>query len=430
MQHHHHDDLNLKKIDKLSPTRVRLTVEYDAGAITRHEASVVNRYTQAAKIPGFRPGKAPVSLIKQKFKEEILRDIVSHLLEAGLSEAIQKAKLSPVSQPQVKVGEVKEGQPFGFEAEFDVQPDIELKNYKNIPLTRKPAEVSQEEVDKTLQNLRDRLSTLEPDTATKPEKGSFAVVEVSFELENSDTKQEKQTHTVELGADRLLPNIEKEILTMTVGETKLIEDVFPADYPEKELAGKKAKFDLKVLELKRKVLPELNDEFAKQLKEGSSLEAIKQEILDNIKASKEAEARRDERQTLVDYLIENNRFDVAQSFVQSQSAQLVQWMEEDWKKRGMKMPALKPEDTKQVQERAERMVRSSLLLREIAVKESISLDPEKLKQRVELISTQLGRSIEETEKLLAGRDMLDKIKDEILTDQVFEFLLSQAKIRN
>lgn len=427
---HHHHDLNLKKVDKLSSTRIRLTVEYGADAITRHEASVVNRYTQAAKIPGFRPGKAPVSLIKQKFKEEILRDIVSHLLEVGLSEAIQKAKVSPVSQPQVKVGEVQEGKPFGFEAEFDVQPEIELKNYKNIPINRKPVEVTEEEIDKTLQNLRDRLATLEPDTATQPQKGSFAVVEVSFELENGDMKQEKQTHTVEVGAERLLPNIEKEILKMNIGENKLVDDVFPADYPEKELSGKKAKFDLKLLELKKKVLPELSDDFAKQLKEGATLDSIKQEIRDNIKSSKEAETRRDERQAVVDYLIEKNQFDVAQSFVQGQSAQLVQWMEEDWKKRGMKMPALKPEDTKQVQERAERMVRSSLLLREVAVKENISLDPERLKQRLDLISTQLGRTLEETEKLLAGRDMLDKIKDEILTDQVFEFLLAQAKIRN
>ncbi|NBT59342.1 hypothetical protein EBT16_11220, partial [bacterium] len=130
------------------------------------------------------------------------------------------------------------------------------------------------------------------------------------------------------------------------------------------------------------------------------------------------------------YRVANNKFDVAQSFVQGQAAQLVQWMEEDWKKRGMKMPALKPEETKEVQERAERMVRSSLLLREVAVKEEIKLDPERLKQRIELVSTQLGRTPEETEKLLSGKDMLDRIKDEILTDQVFDFLLSQAKIRN
>ncbi|NBT60082.1 trigger factor, partial [bacterium] len=303
MQGHHHDDLNVKKVDKLSPTRVRLTVEYGADAITRHEASIVNRYSQAAKIPGFRPGKAPVSLVKQKFKDEILRDVVSHLLESGLSEAIQKSKLNPVSQPQVKLGEIQEGKPFGFEAEFDVQPDIELRNYKNIPVTRKPAEITDEEVSKTLENLRERLASLEPDTATQPTKGSFAVVEVGFELENGEKKQEKQTHTVEVGADRLLPNIEKEILKMTVGETKLIEDVFPADYPEKEFSGKKAKFELKILELKKKVLLELNDDFAKQLKEGANLDAIKQEIRDNIKSSKEAEARREERQVVVDYLI-------------------------------------------------------------------------------------------------------------------------------
>lgn len=427
---HHHHDLNLKKVDQLSPTRVRLTVEYDAGAITKHEASVVNRYAQAAKIPGFRPGKAPVSLIKQKFKDEILRDIVSHLLEVGISEAIEKAKINPVSQAKVKLGEIQEGKPFGFEAEFDVQPEVELKNYKNIPLTRKPLEVNSEEVEKTLQNLRERLAVLEPMAATKPEKGNFAVVEVGFELENSGKKQEKETHTVEVGAERLLPNIEKALLEMAVGENREVEDSFPADYPEKEFAGKKAKFEIKLLELKKKVLPELNDDFAKQLKEGATLENIKTEITENIRSSKEAEVRRDERQTVVDYLIDNNQFEVAQSFVQNQSAQLVQWMEEDWKKRGMKMPTLKPQEEEEVKKRAEKMVRSSLLLREVAVREKISLDEERLKNRVELIAGQLGRTTDETEKFLQGRGMMEKIKDEILTDQVFEFLLAQAKIRN
>ena len=427
---HHHHDLNLKKVDQLSPTRVRLTVEYNAGAITEHEASVLNRYARAAKIPGFRPGKAPVSLIKQKFKDEILRDIVSHLLEAGLSEAIEKAKVHPVSQPQVKVGEIQEGKPFGFEAEFDVQPEVALKNYHNIPLVRKTVEVTSEEIGKTLQNLQERLAVLEPLESTKSEKGCFAVVEVGFELENNQRKQEKETHTVELGAERLLPNIEKALLNASVGDTCNVEDTFPADYPEKEFAGQKAKFEIKLLELKKKVVPELNDEFAKQLKEGATLETIKKEIEENIRTSKEADARKDERQVLVDYLIDQNPFEVAQSFVKNQSAQLIQWMEEDWKKRGMKMPEMKPQDEEEVKKRAEKMVRSSLLLREVAVKEKITLDEGRYQTRLESIATQLGRNTEETEKLLQGRGMVDKIKDEILTDQVFEFLIAKAKIRN
>jgi trigger factor len=429
-KHHHHHDLNLKKVDQISATRVRLTVEYNADAITKHEASVVNRYVRVAKIPGFRPGKAPVNLIKQKYKEEILRDIVTHLLEAGLSEAIEKAKVNPVSQPQVKVGEIQEGKPFGFEAEFDVQPEVELKNYRGIPVSRKAVEITAEEVEKTLKNLQERLAVLEPMTDTKPEKGCFAVVEVGFELENSDKKQEKETHTVELGAERLLPNIEKALLNTTVGETTLVEDTFPADYPEKDFAGKKAKFEIKLLELKKKVLPELNDDFAKQLKEGATLESIKKEIEENIRSSKEAESRKDEREALVDYLVENNPFEVAATFVKNQSAQLVQWMEEDWKKRGMKMPAMKPQDEEELKKRAEKMVRSSLLLREVAVREKITLDETRYKGRIESISTQLGRTIDETEKLLQGRGMVEKIKDEILTDQVFEFLLAEAKIRN
>lgn len=428
-KHDHHHDLNVKKVDKLGPTRVRLSLEFPADSIEQHETQVAQRYVRAAKIPGFRPGKAPVSMVKEKYKEEIRQDVVSHLLEAGLSEALQKTNLNPVSRPKINLQEVAPGKPFNFEAEFDIQPEIELKKYKGIPVKKATNDASDEEVNKTFDNLRERMSSLEPVEETKAKKGLFANLEIAYEfVDGSQPKQPAQPFTIEVGSESLLPALDKGLVDMTVGETKVLTEKFPDDYQDKKIAGKEAKFECKLLELKKKVLPELNDEFANQVREGAKLEDLRREIRENIVQSKTEESKRQQRQEVVDYLIKNNAFEVAGSMVDAQASQLMQWMEEDWKKRGMKAPNLKKEDLQNVRERAERMVRSSLVLREVAVKEKITLDETKVDARLEAIASSLGRSVEDAKKFLEGKGMLDRIRDEILTDQVFDFLLGQAKI--
>ncbi|MFM8314550.1 MAG: trigger factor [Deltaproteobacteria bacterium] len=426
-QHSH--DLNVKSVDRLSATKVRLTIEFAGDTLQKHEQSMVNRYAQSAKIPGFRPGKAPAQLIKAKFKEDIRRDVVSHLLEAGLNEALQKTKLSPVSRPQVQVDEIGEGKPFVFSAEFEVEPEINLKGYKGIALKKQVTEPTEEEIQGTIKNLRERMATLEPLNAEKAEKGNFAVVEVGYVVkDNPSQKEEPRSYTVELGAERVLPNVEKALMDMKVGESKEVEETFPEDYGDKAVSGKTATFSLKLLELKNRVLPEFNDAFAAQLKEGSTVDSIMAEVRQNIQQSKEEEAKRAQRQEIVDSLLAENKFEAPQSLVQEQTAALMEWMRDDFKRRGIKMPPPKPEDLKSIQERAENMVKSTLILKTIALKENISLDNEKLQNRVNDIAAQLGKSVEEAQTFLNERGIVQRLRDEILTDQLFEFLVNNAKV--
>lgn len=430
-KHGHSHDLNIKKIDRLSPTRVRLTVEFSAENVANHEKATTNRYANAAKIPGFRPGKAPLKMIKEKYKEEIRRDVVSHLLEAGLSEAIQKANLMPVNRPSVKMGEFGEGKAFEFHAEFEVEPEIELKKYKGIPLKSVKLEVEEEEITKTLDHLRERFSSLEPAPAAKAEKGHFGVVEVSYELKSDATKKDTpQTYTVELGMEKLLPALDKALMEMEVGESRQVEEKFPEEYSDKTLSGKDAVFSLKLVELKKKVLPELNDAFANQIKEGTTLEALKKEVSDSIRKGKEEDSQRSQRQEIVDFLVKQNAFEVPNSMVESQAGSLLQWMEQDLKRRGMATSSLKSEELESVKKRAEHMVRSSLLLKEVAIKEKISLDEQRFQAKIDVIASQLDRSVEDAKKYLAGKGMIERLRDEVLTDQVFEFLLANAEFQS
>ncbi|MFM8313704.1 MAG: trigger factor [Deltaproteobacteria bacterium] len=425
----HSHDLNVKSVDRLSATKVRLTIEFAGDTIPKHEQMMVNRYAKSARIPGFRPGKAPASLVKEKFKDEIRRDVVSHLLEAGLHEALQQTKLSPVNRPEVQINELSEGKPFAFSAEFEVEPEITLKGYKGISLKTQVTEPSDEEVQGTFNNLRERMASLEPSTAEKAAKGNFAVVEVGFVLkDDSGKKEEPRSYTVELGAERVLPNVEKALMEMKVGESREVEETFPEEYGDKQVAGKTALFQVKLLELKNKVLPELNDAFATQLKEGATVESLTQEIKENIRQSKQEEAKRAQRQEIVDHLIAEHKFEVPASLVQEQSAALMQWMVDDFKRRGIKMPQPKNEELESIKQRAESMVKSTLILKEIAIKENIKLDTTKLESRVNEIATQLGKSVDEAEKFLSEKGITQRLRDEILTDQLFDFLISNAKI--
>ena len=384
----------------------------------------------AARIPGFRPGKAPLKMVRERYKDEIQKDVVSHLLESGLAEAIEKTKLMPVNRPRIALKESPaDGKPFEFEAEFEVQPEIELRSYKGVPLKSATPATTDEEVKQTLENLRERFSVLEPSTETKPQKGLLGVVEIGYQLV-SDPKvtEANKSFTVELGEGKLLPELETALMEMAVGESRKVNGKFPDEYGDKNLSGKEAVFDCKLIELKKKTLPEVDDAFASQIKPGSTLEELKKEIHESLVASKREDTQKAQRNEVVEYLINNNRFDVPASLVDQQARSLLQWMDQDLKQKGLSANQLKQEDFDAVRKRAEQMVRSSLLLKEIALKEKISLDESKVNSRIEAIASQLNRSPEDTEKYLSGKGMLDRLRDEVLTDQIFDFLIQNAHI--
>lgn len=427
--HDHEHGINVKKVNRLKPTLVRLEIEMPGNVVQDHEQSMVRRYASQAKLPGFRPGKAPAHMVKDKFKDEIQRDLLSHLVESALYEALEKTKLLPVNRPKIQLKEFfpDGSKPLQFDAEFEVQPEIEVRNYKGIPLKAPETAVSEEEIKKTLENLQERLAVLEPSLETKAQRGVFAVVEMSVEVEGAGKKEPAKPYTLELGAGQILPELETGLTGLAVGESKSIQTKFPADFDDKKLAGKTVTYDCKLLELKKKVLPELNDAFAAQIKEGATIQSLSDEIRQGIAAGKKDDAEKTRRRDLLDYLVKQNTFDVPASMVEQQMAKLWQWMQEDFKRRGMNPPdKLKDEDQNSLRTRAEHMVRGAMLLREISVKEQITLDEQRMDTKVSAISQQLNRSEEETRKWLAGKGMMDQLRDEILTDQVYDFLIQNS----
>ncbi|MBY0370198.1 trigger factor [bacterium] len=429
--HAHSHDVEVKKVDRVSPTLVRLTISFSGETLQAHEKSTAQQYAKDAALPGFRPGKAPVKMVLERYRDRIRQDVVSHLLEAGLSEAIEKTQLSPVSRPKIlEIGKLgfDDKTPLEFKAEFEVEPEFSLKSYKGVPLKAAKDEVADKDVEESLNDLRERLGVLEPSDETKPKAGSFAVVEVGYALVNDPKKAEPpSSFTVELGKDKLIPEIDKALLAMSVGEQKEVEATFPADYHEKTLAGQKAKFDCKILELKKRTLPEANDAFAEQVRPGMTLLALKADIRKNLESSKKRETRRAQRQQILDHLVEKNSFEVPQSMIEMQSRKLIESMTHDLKSRGQELPTLKDEELKSVRKSAEEIVRGGLLLKKVAQTEKIELAEGKVQERVSELAQQWKQTPEQTQQFLESQGVMDRIRDEVLTDQIFDFLIQNAK---
>lgn len=428
----HSHNIDIKKVDWLKSTKVRLTLAFSATELQSEEDSRAQHYVRSSNIAGFRKGKAPLQMVRQRFQEDIRRDVVSHLIEEGLKTALDKTHLTPVNRPAVQLAKVdfsKEGA-LEFSVEFEVQPEIELRRYKGIPLRRYECDVKQEDVDKTLEALRERFAVLVPVENKRPEKSQFVMIELGYEFQTQPMIQETpQEMTLELGSGRLMPELEKALLEMETGESRTLSALFPRDHTDKKLAGREAVFSLRLLEIKRKELPLLDDHLASQVRPGKNLEQLRLEIGDQIKENKEKEGKLSQRESIVDYLLKNNSFDIADSLVEKQAYSLWLRVQEKLKHEGVNnAPQPTEKDIETLKKQAERIVRSSLVLREVAHKEQITIDENLMDTRIQEIAKELKRELTETRKFLSGKGILERIQDEILTDQVFDFLMRNAEV--
>lgn len=432
--HGHEEQVKVRKVERLSPTKVRLSIEVPSESVASHEQGALQQYSRSAKLPGFRPGKAPLAMVRQHYGEQIRKDVLSHLLEAGLAQAIREAKLFPVSRPSVRIEQSGFNGGDGakallFDAEYEVRPEFELKDYKKIKVTFPSAEVSEAEIDDSLGKIRERLATLEPVEGAQPEKGHFAVVKVGFELQDGDRrKDEPKEFTVEIGQGRLLPEIESALPSFKLGERRQISAVFPEQYTDKALAKRPVVFDLELLELKRKALPPLDDTLADTLDPGKKLADLKEQVKADLAQGKVEEQSQVKRSQVLDYLLKAHKFEVPASLVAQRAQFLHGRLEQELARRGQKLAALTDKDREDLKRRAEEQVRGAMILSEIASKESITLDTAQVDGRVAQIAAQLGKPVDEATKWLDERGLLESIQEEVLTDQVFDFLLKSASL--
>src|SRR5271154_3178858 len=258
--------------------RRELDLEIPAEEVTKKIESVAKEFARVARVPGFRPGKAPVSLIRRRFAEDIKGEVLQSLVPERVEKAVTEQKLTPVSQPHVEKLDFTEGQPLKFRAVFEVLPEFELGSYKDLELEMPALDITDDDVAKTLEEMRERAAAFAPVEGRPAENGDFVQLKLTGTPEGGGDPIQADSVLCHLGAEETMEPFNENLRGANTGDHKNFDVAYPADYPDAKLAGKTYHYSVDVLGIKTKQLPELNDEFAKDVSDAASLDELKKKI--------------------------------------------------------------------------------------------------------------------------------------------------------
>lgn len=451
-------ELNVQ-VEKTSNILRKLTIRVPAQTVGAHLEKGLREVQRTAKIKGFRPGHVPLSVVKQYYGDDVRHRVFHNVIDEAFREALRKEQIRAVGSPQIdtpdhKTGEgahdhtITEGKDLTFIATVEVLPEVEVKGYTGLSVTRGNSTVTEQDVEVVVKQLLDSQSQLVPvggglvgadgsSTARPVQKGDF--VDMTFKggiVTDSGIEEKagmKGTRMLEVGSDSLIPGFEDNLVGMRAGETKTFRVPFPADFYDKDMAGKDSEFTVTINELKEKKLPALDDEFAKQMGY-ESVADMQTKAREHLVREKTEEVERKVKSDLLQALIEKNPFDVPQALVQAQTRALAQDVGQNLKQQGftdqMVQEALMAE-LDNLKKRAENQVRASLLLESIAKKENINVGPSDVDAEMGKVAQSMR--VEE-EKLREFYDKNPSRKEDlefrIREERTMKFLIDSAKVKN
>jgi trigger factor len=426
----------------LNPDCTReVEIEIPAEEVTRNFQAVTKRYKKMARIPGFRSGKVPESLIRGRFAEQIRQDVMEAVLPGHFRTAIAERQLKPISQPQVTNIDLEEGKPLRFKAAFEVLPDFSIDGYQDVKVEKPSAELTDAEVDAELARIRDSRSTMEPVTEERPlADGDFA--QISFTGSVQPAEGEVSTETpqpisgqdvmVQVGGPNTLDSFNAALRGATVGQQLKFEVSYPPDFGERQLAGKRVAYDLEVKGIKKKIEPELNDDFVKELGPYDSLEHFTQQLREHLARDKQRHVQTETTNRLLDALVTRFEFPVPESLVQQQiDARLDRGL------RALASQGMRTEDMRNLdfdrlraaqRSSATAEVKGSILLDRIADAENINLPEEEVENELQAISLQMREPVETLRARLTEDGSLARIRERLRREKMGALLYERLAV--
>lgn len=407
-----------------------LEIEIPLEEVERARERVTNSIKQRVRLPGFRPGKAPVQLIQSRFENDIRSEILEVLLPQAFRDRVQKDELKVVGTPDISGLHFEPGQPIRFKADFEVAPEFELGEYRGIPAKYEEPTVSDEDVNSRLESLRqDKAEYVNLDP--RPiENGDFVLVHlksISGLAEPIDTDVQ-----IEAGGADTLPAFNENLIGATPETTKEVDVTYPQDYGQERLAGKTVHFELTPKIIRRKELPALDDEFARDLGDFQNLDELKEAVRKSIYNEKQSAAQSAAKEQIIDRLVEMHSFPVPEAYVDHQiESQVRSRVREltggDLDPSKLKLDWKKLKETQRDQ--AVKTVKASLVLEKISDREGIRATKEEVDREVQLIARQQREAVPVTRARLEKEGLLSRIAGRIQTEKTLQFLFEQAEKR-
>ncbi len=420
-------------VEELSSIKKKVNVEIPGDQVTKEVDSFYQEVARKAKIKGFRPGKVPRNILERHFKDYVKAEVIQKLIQDTYPTALSESNLHPVSNPMIDPGNLESGKPFQYSATIEVKPEIKLEGYLGLNIEGKKEEVKDEEVEerlKGLQNLHANLKTIQE--ARPIQNGDFVIVDYEARMDGKPLEEGKATDfTVEVGSGRFIPAFEEKLIGLRLEEEREIEVFFPEDYGYKKWAGKTISFHVKIKEIKEKILPTLDDEFAKDLGDYSSLEELKVKLKQEIEREKQLAFDRQLKDQMVDQLLQKNTFEVPESLVEEQAKALVSDTKLRLAAQGIKIDALGISEEKlqeDYRETAMKQVRTFLVLEKIAGQEGISVTDEEVENRLREVSERTRQKLDVVKRYYEKNELIPEVKAGIINEKTLNFLLEKANI--
>jgi trigger factor len=391
---------------------------------------VVSSFQAKARLPGFRPGKAPASLIRKQFQGDIRQQVLENLIPRYLEKRVKEEDLHVVGRPDITKVKFDQGQPLEFTAEFEVSPEFELKEYKDLTVPYHEPEVTDDDVAKRLESIRDRKAEYINIDPRPLEDGDFAVVSLVTigGVEGEPVKQDELM--LEIGAADTIQGFTENLRGSTPGDEKEFDVSYPEDYGQAKLAGRTVRFRAHIKGIRRKELPELNDEFAKDLGDYQSLEELQEMIRKTIFSERQYEAQQDAKNKLVESLVDLHDFPIPEAFVDRQIRSRMEQTLRSLQSQGEDIKNLKL-DWQKIKEsqrdKAVREVKASLLLGKVAEGESINATRDEVDREVERIAKQQREPVAAVKFRMEKDGSLGRIAAHIQTEKTLSFLFEHAR---
>jgi trigger factor len=418
-----------------------IELEIPAENVQKATEKVARDIARVARIPGFRPGKAPVTLIRRRFADDIQGEVVQSLVPEYLEKALDEKKLVPVTRPEVDKVEFKEGEPLKFRAVFEVLPEFDLGDYKNLEVNVEAVEVGEAQVDKALDEMRDRAATFVPVEGRPAKDGDYAVIKLMGTPVGGGDPVQADSILCHIGAEETLESFTENLRGASTGETKRFRSEYPKDYPDAKLAGKTYDYAIEVLGIKEKKLPELNDEFVKDAMAGqgqgaeatgiTTLAELRQRIRQNLDAAKEQRESAQAREKILELLVKRHDFPVPEALIENQLDVRLERVVRSLVAQGVDPRAVDVDWVslrRRQHDRAVDDVKAELLLDRIATAEKIEATDEDVEKEIADVAERSGESATALRARLTKQGALDRMKSKLRSDKTIEWLYRTAHI--
>lgn len=424
------------KWEKLEKNQGVLTVEVEDNDFSKALDQAFKKVVAKVDVPGFRKGKVPRKIFEARFGvESLYQDALDIVLPEAYQKAVDESGIDPVDRPEVDIDQLEKGKAVIFKATVTVKPEVELGTYKELEIPEKDFSITDERVEEELENVRSKQGEMIVVEEGTIEEGDTAVIDFEGFIDGEVFEGgSAENHALEIGSKSFIPGFEEQLVGLKLGDEKDVQVTFPEDYQAEEFQGKEATFKVKVNEIKRKKLPELDDEFAKDVSEFETLEEYKNDLRQKLEEQAKEEEENYRKDSVVQQAAENATIDIPEVMIEQEVDQMLKDFEQRLQTQGMDLNMyfqFSGTDEAGMKEQfkpdAEKRVRIQLTLEEIVKQENIEVTDDDVDAELEKIADMYQKEKEEIKKIFEAQGSADAIKQDLKTRKAVDFLVNNSK---